>query len=54
MTVVVVGESVFLSNAPRFPKGHCVLEDSQASFVDSSGKSNIERLWNDTVRGTPK
>jgi len=29
--VIFKSESTFLSKAPRFPKGHCLLEGSQAS-----------------------
>jgi hypothetical protein len=34
-------ESTFIPNAPRFPKEHCLLEDSQALPVCPSGKSNV-------------
>jgi hypothetical protein len=34
-------ERTFLSIGPQFPKEHCSLEGSQASPVDSSGKSNV-------------
>ena len=39
--VIFKSESTFLSNAPRFPKGHCFLEGSQ-------------HQWDNIVRGQPK
>jgi hypothetical protein len=32
----------FLSDAPPYPKEHCVLEDTQASPVCPSGNRNIK------------
>jgi hypothetical protein len=34
-------ETTFMSNAPRFPKEHCLLEGCQGSPVYPSGKSDM-------------
>jgi hypothetical protein len=56
----IKNQSTFLFNAPWLPGDHCFLEDSKASPVYPSGKSNVymkvstKHWWNDCDRGKPE
>ena len=53
-------DSYFLPNGPRFQKGNCILEGSQAWRFRPSSKNNMykkmsmDHWWNDTDRGKLK
>ena len=52
-------ERIFLSNASRFSKQHCLLEGSQTMSIcpgkgNADIKMSMEQWWNYTERGKPK